>query len=656
MIFSGEPADVELPLSDKQAIDRVCLDFEDHWRGDETPRLEEYLDAYDGSRRAVLLRELLLVELAYLRNRGEQPSRAEYIERFSSDTGIVSAVFLPIDAGQAPIYEAATQVGPYCIERLLGSGSFGEVYLATDTAHRRQVAIKVPADHRFTSPDAIEHFLDEARTSAKLDHASIVRALDVLRDDDGRPLIVMQFIDGQSLRERLDSGRVSRDDAIRWLTQLAEAIDYAHRQGIVHRDLEPRNILIDANDHPHISDFGLAIDEQSQETRAGESAGSLAYMSPEQIRGESHWLDGRADIWALGVILYELITGRRPFAGRDVEQLADQILYREAKPLRQIKGEIPAELERVCLKCLNKAIAHRYATAQDLADDLERFHRLPNSGGSEHSEAANARFRIAAFSASSPEGNTVISVLLGTLLAGLVLGALALGFNSGARRSPLPDGISKPRETATTEVAKSAVVVEDITIVVWMPQGDVDRRRGEINKVESSAAPLQLGDKIRLSVVISEPSFAYILWLDPDGELLPIYPWTNGDWQSRPDEEIRVDRIDLPSPLETWSIEAGEAGAATLFVFAGRERLDAETNVASLLPECTPQIGEPLARAFWFENGKEVRSTARQTRAPGLANPSPLADPVLLNQRLIFQHLGHYFDGNAAICVPIEMD
>ena len=668
MSLSEEPAGVELPLSDKQAIDRICLEFEDRWRAEETPRLETYLDAFDGWRRAVLLRELLLVELAYLDERGEQPTRTEYADRFPSDTGIVSAVFLPADVDHGPIYEAATRIGPYCIERFLGSGSFGEVYLATDTVHERQVALKVPAGRRFTSPDAIEHFLEEARMARKLDHPTIVRALDVLRDDDGRPLIVMQFIDGQSLRERLDGRTVSRDDAIQWLAQLAEAIDYAHRQGIVHRDLEPRNILIDDRDHSYISDFGLAIDEQSQDTRAGESAGSLAYMSPEQIRGESHWLDGRADIWALGVILYELLAGRRPFTARDVDHLADQILYREAKPLRQIDGEIPAELERICLKCLNKAVVDRYATAMDLADDLHRFHRSAEGGRIKYFSTSNPRFgALFAFAASAFERTSFLSALLGTVLVALLLGVLTLGVaGNGSWRSHLPAAASNSatasggaagQASLTQDVAiKDGLVVEDIRIAVWVPRGETDQRRGEINKTDSSASPLRVGDKIRLSVFLSEPSFVYVLWLDPDGELLPIYPWENGDWQSRPDDEQRVDRLDLPSLLSTWTIGPGEAGAATVFVFGRRDRFLPEANITSLLPERSPQTGEPFSQVVWFENGKEVRSTARKTRAPGLTNPSPLADPVLLNQQLMFEHLGRYFDGNAAICVPIEMD
>ena len=627
MSLSEEPAGRELPLSAKQAIDRVCLDFEDRFRAGATPGIESYLGKFDGRQRAVLLRELLLVELSYLRGRGEQPTRKEYALRFPDDTGILATVILPAAVDRAPIYEADKQIGLYRIERLLGCGAFGEVYLATDTRRQRQVAIKVLAGNRFTSPDAVEHFLEEARTVRKLEHPAIVRAWDVLRDDDGRPLIVMQFIDGQSLRQRLNGSRLPRIDAIQWLAQIAEAIDYAHRQGIVHRDLEPRNILLDRQGRPYVSDFGLAVDEQTQDTRAGESAGSLAYMSPEQVRGESHWLDGRADIWALGVILYEMMSGRRPFTAREADQLADQILYREAKPLRQIDGEIPAELERICLRCLKKAVADRYATAKDLADDLRRVRLLADGTGKTNAAANVPRFGpFLALTATAAENNSSFAALLGTLLAAVVLGVLTLGLGGRMSwRGDPPRAESKSDaglhpnshvQAANSDDAVSGLVVEDIVIGVWVPHGKVDQRRGQINKLDSTAAPLRIGDKIRLSVSVSEPSFVYVLWLDPDGQLLPIYPWKDGRWQSRPNDEQQLARLDLPSSLSTWTIEAGAAGAATLFVFAGRERFSPETNLASLLPECNPQIGQPTQQVFWFENGQEVRPTGRKTRHP----------------------------------------
>ena len=139
----------------------------------------------------------------------------------------------------------------------------------------------------------------------------------------------------------------------------------------MHRDLKPANILIDGRGEPFVSDFGLAIDEELQQLKSGEIAGTPRFMAPEQVRGETHRLDGRTDIWALGVILYLGLTGQPPFVSRTREEIFDEILNRDPKPLRQLGGDVPRELERICLKCLAKRMADRYQTAADLGEDLE---------------------------------------------------------------------------------------------------------------------------------------------------------------------------------------------------------------------------------------------------------------------------------------------
>ena len=185
--------------------------------------------------------------------------------------------------------------------------------------------------------------------------------------------IVQEYVDGQDLARWAASVHPDPDAVIRLMIEIAEAVGYAHQQGLVHRDLKPANILVDQRGHAHVADFGLALNENLQQLKQGETCGTPAYMSPEQVRGETHRLDGRSDLWSLGVILYELLTGRRPFLGDTSSVLFDEIQHRDPKPPRMIQPEIPAELERIVLKCLAKRATDRYGSAAELVEDLQAW-------------------------------------------------------------------------------------------------------------------------------------------------------------------------------------------------------------------------------------------------------------------------------------------
>jgi serine/threonine protein kinase len=243
------------------------------------------------------------------------------------------------------------RLGRYELRKKLGEGSFAEVYLAFDSELGREVALKLPRRNRFTSANQLTQFLGEARTAAILEHPGIVRVYDIGWISPEICFISMEHCPGGSLNDRLKSAELTIDQAVELVESLAEAIHFAHLHGFVHRDLKPSNVMFGRDGRPRIVDFGLAISDEKQLSHAGESAGTLPYMSPEQVRGDTHHLDGRTDIWSLGVILYQLLVGRRPFSGSKV-QIADQIQQREAKPLRQIKDDVPVELEAICLRCL----------------------------------------------------------------------------------------------------------------------------------------------------------------------------------------------------------------------------------------------------------------------------------------------------------------
>ncbi len=264
------------------------------------------------------------------------------------------------------------RIDRYRVDKLLGEGGFGQVYLTYDEQLQRFVAVKVPHRILVTRPEDVEAYLDEARTVANLDHPNIVPVYDVGSTADCPFFVVSKFIEGSTLAERLKQGRFAVAEAVQLVAMVAETLHYAHGKGLVHRDIKPGNILLENSGKPYVADFGLALKEENV-GQGPRYAGTPAYMSPEQARGEGHRVDGRSDIFSLGIVLYQLLTGRRPFHAESREDLLEQIANMEVRPPRQLEVTLPKELERICLKALSKRASERYPTAQDLGDELRRF-------------------------------------------------------------------------------------------------------------------------------------------------------------------------------------------------------------------------------------------------------------------------------------------
>jgi tRNA A-37 threonylcarbamoyl transferase component Bud32/tetratricopeptide (TPR) repeat protein len=315
-------------------------------------------------------------------------------------------------------------IGRFEIQCEVGRGGYGTVFKAYDSELRRMVALKIPRDGRSGSRVEHERFLREARNASRLHHAAIVPVFDI-GESGGVSYIVSEFVEGSTLAALLPNLKFSFRKVAELVACVADGLQCAHENGVVHRDIKPSNIIVDSAGRPRLMDFGMALQARGDATLTldGEILGTPAYMSPEQASGMSHRVDRRSDIYGLGTIFYELLTGERPFRG-NAQMVIHQVLTDEPHNPRSLNNYIPADLETICLKAIDKDPERRYQSAGELADDLRRWLR---------SEPIRAR-RVGTLGRIHRWCRRNPALASMTVLALLLVVAVAVGSTAGAMR------------------------------------------------------------------------------------------------------------------------------------------------------------------------------------------------------------------------------
>ncbi|MGK2960664.1 MAG: protein kinase domain-containing protein, partial [Gemmatimonadaceae bacterium] len=303
---------------------------------------------------------------------GDARLRAE-VERLLSASEAAGDFLEVLDAGQAARLledsaDADGSIGRYKIIQKLGEGGMGVVYLAEDASLKRQVAVKLLPPWIDASSGANRRLLEEARAASAIDHPNIATVHEIGETDDGRLFITMGYYEGGTLRDRIERGKMSVDAALGVTLQAATGLSAAHRRGIVHRDIKPENLLLTSEGLVKIADFGLAKVGESSST-AGKAIGTAAYMSPEQSAAAE--VDARTDLWSLGVVLYEMLAGERPFPGEKKKAILDSIRSDSPDLGGRIEHGVPVGVRAIVERCLQKEPAARYQSADELIHDLE---------------------------------------------------------------------------------------------------------------------------------------------------------------------------------------------------------------------------------------------------------------------------------------------
>jgi hypothetical protein len=510
----------------------------------------------------------------------------------------------------------------------------GRVYRAHDPELDRVVAVKVPrCDGAPVVRAQVSRFLREARAAARVRHAHVCPIHDV-GVYQGQPYVVMAFVEGQSLAQRLKEHGRYEDcrQAVRLVRQVAEALEAVHAHGIVHRDLKPGNILLDKAGQPLVTDFGLAClaDDAEHLTAEGAVMGTPAYMAPEQIDPAVGAVGPHSDVHSLGVVLYQLLTGRLPYQGT-VPSILHQIGTAAPPSPECFRPELPPALVALVQKAMARPPGDRYPSARAFAEALTRWLEGTGSAVAAADAGAATAPPVAAAPVRAGRGRSWLP-WLAAAVALTVLG-LAAGLNLRSRHSG-----DRPPEGIGPSPYKGWIDVR-----VWKRDNP---RRQDARLNEEGTLPLKVGDQIWVEAQADPPAYLYVIQINTEGKVGPIYPWKNGGWDQlqaeRPRASLRLpEQRTLTGHLTCYAVLPDPPGMETLLLLVRPTPLPPEVALDRLLADVPPQRRQDPRAVVWFENGAVVRHETE--RAFALFDPQRIDDPVLQTQVMLQDRLQRYF-------------
>jgi serine/threonine protein kinase len=691
----------DAPPSPLRQIDLVADSFKQEWRLGICPRIPDHLDKVPAGLRARLLVELICIDLEHrLRNKlsvtledyfrefpeldGLPPTERADLERQCADcqarvgplegvSGGLVTELRQVCIGGAALRDSRAQavgdqsaggpeepghpppelgqVGGYQLLKKIGGGSFGAVYLARGQLLQRLVAIKVLHERHRTNTTVKARFLQEMRAIGHLTaHPNVAQAFQA-SEEDGTLFLVMEYVEGIDLDGMLEKqGALPVADACEVVRQAALGLQYVHEHGLVHRDIKPGNLML-ARANPHrvkVLDLGLArlLEESAQVNRGTgyeDIIGTFDYMAPEQAK-DARQADYAADIYSLGCTFYHLLTGQVPFPGNNKLEKLEAHRTRQPALLVSFQREFPKGLQAVLSRMLAKKPAERHRAAFAVAADLEPFCKGASLGGllgsKETPTSAETKLPKLIFRKKL--------VLTSCVLAAVAVVGGWLAFYSASRKGGGSAGTAEAGENGLTTgeirggtpgAAVSSPFKGWIDVKVYSGQpGRHDR-----TLAEEGVVPLRRDDPYKLFAEVEPAGYLYVLSIDTEGAVAPVYPWRPGEWGTRPTQEKPLTRLRLPPEAEEgWKLEVPDDGMHTFILLVRTTPLDlSDDKLRNLLAGLPPQRPWPgREAAIWFENGKEVKEEAGRQRRDW--KTVAIHSPVLRLQSLFEKKLQPY--------------